>query len=229
MHVFFDLDGTLTDSRLGIARCYQHALVELGVSCPEEETLTDHVGPPLAIAFSTLLDTTDSVYIDRAITAFRHRFEHIGMFENALYPGIAEAIAELAAIGFRLSVVTAKPHVYATRILDHFGLANHFTRVYGPELADRAYSKEALIRHACAIEQVNPPQCFMVGDRVEDIVGAKANGLRTVGALWVYGSHAELVSAQPEYLVASSGELVNWLRGAASAVVPGSSTKPLDR
>jgi phosphoglycolate phosphatase len=212
MHVFFDLDGTLTDSRMGIARCYRHALVELGATCPEEEALTDYVGPPLATAFSALLGTSDAVQIDRAITAFRRRFEPVGMFENALYPGIAVAIAELAAIGFRLSVVTAKPHVYATRILEHFGLGDRFTRAYGPELADRTYSKEALIRHACAVEQVNPHRCLMVGDRVEDILGAKANGLRAVGVLWGYGSEAELRSAQPEYLVASSVELVACLR-----------------
>jgi phosphoglycolate phosphatase len=212
MHVFFDLDGTLTDSRAGIARCIQHALVELGMDCPEEDTLTEYVGPSLAAAFSTLLETSDPVQIDRAIAGFRRRFERVGMFENALYPGIAGAIDELAAMGFRLSVVTAKPHVYATRILEHFGLADRFTRAYGPELADRAYSKDALIRQACGMERLDPQQCFMVGDRVEDIVGAKVNGLRAIAVLWGYGTHAELEAAHPDHLVRTSIELVEYLR-----------------
>ena len=214
MHVLFDLDGTLTDSKAGIARCIQHALVELGVTCPGEEALTEYVGPPLAAAFSALLETADDAHVDRAIAAFRRRFERVGMFENALYPGIAEAIAELADLGFRLCVVTAKPHVYARRILEHFDLADRFLGVYGPELADRAYSKEALIRQACVMEGDDPQQTVMVGDRVEDIIGAKANGLRTVAVLWGYGSHAELAKSQPEHLVRSSAELVTWLCGA---------------
>jgi phosphoglycolate phosphatase len=212
VHVLFDLDGTLTDSRTGIARCIQHALVELGVTCPGEGTLTEYVGPPLAAAFSALLETSDHAQIDRAIAAFRQRFEAVGMFENALYPGIAEAIPELVAIGFRLSVVTAKPHVYATKILEHFRLIDHFSRVYGPELADRAYSKEGLIRQACAAEQLNPQEAAMVGDRVEDILGAKANGLRSVVVLWGYGNDADLEAAQPDHLVTTSTELVRCLR-----------------
>jgi phosphoglycolate phosphatase len=144
MHVRFDLDGTLTDSRTGIARCIQHALVELGVKCPAEEALTEYVGPALTIAFAALLETSDPVRIDQAIAVFRQRFERIGMFENALYPGVAEAVSDLTEMGFRICVVTAKPHVYATRILEHFGLSGRFSGVYGPELADRTYSKRGV-------------------------------------------------------------------------------------
>ena len=212
MHVLFDLDGTLTDSRAGIARCIQHALVELGVNCPSEEALTDSVGPALATAFSALLETSDPTRIDRAVTAFRERFERVGMFENALYPGIAPAVSELADMGFTLCLVTAKPHVYALRILQHFGLADRFSGVYGPELTDRTCSKEALIRHACAAERVVPRESVMVGDRVEDVLGARANGLRTVAALWGYGDHAELTAARPDRCVRTSAELVAWLR-----------------
>ena len=35
MHVFFDLDGTLTDSAPGILRCFAHALERLGVDAGE--------------------------------------------------------------------------------------------------------------------------------------------------------------------------------------------------
>jgi phosphoglycolate phosphatase len=111
------------------------------------------VGPALATAFSALLETSDTARVDHAIVAFRDRFERVGMFENALYPGIAAAVSELAEMGLTLCSVTAKPHVYATRILQHFGLPDRFSGVYGPELTDRTYSTEALIRHACAAER----------------------------------------------------------------------------
>jgi phosphoglycolate phosphatase len=212
MHVFFDLDGTLTDSRAGIARCFQHALVELGVTCPPEEKLTEFVGPALAPAFGSLLDTEDQARIDEAIAAFRERFERIGMFENALYPGIDEAVADLVDMQFSLCVVTAKPRVYAARILEHFHLRESFSGVYGPELADRKYSKESLIRQACLVEGVTAADAVMVGDRVEDILGAKANGLQTVAVLWGYGDPAELEAAAPDSLAPTTADLVSWLR-----------------
>jgi phosphoglycolate phosphatase len=212
MHVFFDLDGTLTDSRAGIARCIQHALGELGVTCPPEEGLTEYVGPALAAAFESLLKTDDPARIDEAIAAFRQRFERIGMFENALYPGIAEAIADLVDMDFSLCVVTAKPRVYAARILEHFQLGDRFSGVYGPELADRKYSKESLIRQACLAEGVTPAHAVMVGDRVEDIVGAKANGLQTAAVVWGYGDPAELEDADPDHLAQTTADLVSWLR-----------------
>jgi phosphoglycolate phosphatase len=212
MHVLFDLDGTLTDSRVGIARCFQHALVELGAACPSEEKLTEYVGPALTAAFQSLLETDDPPRIDAAIAAFRQRFERIGMFENALYTGIDEAVADLVDKGFILCVVTAKPRVYAARILEHFGLGDRFSGVYGPELADREYSKASLIRQACLAEGVAPTRAVMVGDRVEDILGAKANGLQTVAVLWGYGDPAELKAAAPDYLAQSTADLVSWLR-----------------
>ena len=212
MHVLFDLDGTLTDSRTGIARCIQHALAELGVTCPPEERLTEYVGPALAAAFESLLKTEDPARIDEAIAAFRQRFERVGMFENALYPGIAEAIADLVDMDFSLYVVTAKPRVYAARILEHFHLRDRFSGVYGPELADRKFSKEWLIRQACLAEGVTPADAVMVGDRVEDIAGGKANRLRTAAVLWGYGHRAELEASEPDHLAPTSADLVDWLR-----------------
>jgi phosphoglycolate phosphatase len=137
------------------------------------------------------------------------------MFENALHPGIPEALAEFAAGGFSLCVVTAKPYIYARQILEHFNVANRFRGVYGPELAHRSYSKESLIREACVQEHVVSHEAIMIGDRAEDILGAKRNGLLPVGGLWGYGEREELEAAQPDRLVRSSEELVEYIRSAA--------------
>src|SRR5438477_5968128 len=173
MHLFFDLDGTLTDSREGIVRCIQHALVELGVLEPPVTALTKRVGPPLADSFANLLGTSEPSRIEMVISAYRRRFERVGMFENQLYPGIEEALAEFAGAGHALYVVTSKPRTYARQILEHFDLMNVFCGVHGPELGHRQYSKESLIREACADEKVNPRQAVMIGDRAEDVLGAK--------------------------------------------------------
>src|SRR5258706_7667760 len=120
MHLLFDLDGTLTDSREGIMRCIQHALVELGVCGHSVEAINQQVGPALHASFAALLQTSDLDRLDLAVAIFRRRFEQVGMFENALYPGVDEALEEFAASGFSLYIVTAKPRVYARQILEPF-------------------------------------------------------------------------------------------------------------
>jgi phosphoglycolate phosphatase len=128
MHVFFDLDGTLTDSRPGIVRSFQHALSELGQTLPSDHELTPYVGPPLARCFAELLQTADTATIEQAIACYRRRYEREGILENALYPGIVEALSVLAESGHRLYVVTSKPATYANWILEHSTLPNSLTR-----------------------------------------------------------------------------------------------------
>jgi phosphoglycolate phosphatase len=131
------------------------------------------------------------------------------MFENAVYPGVREGLAELRRAGHRLWVVTSKPHVYAREILAHFDLLPMFVAVYGSELSGENTEKPSLIRHALGAEASDGRPC-MVGDRRHDVEGAHANGLRAVGVLWGYGSRAELEAAGADVLVASMPELVSW-------------------
>jgi phosphoglycolate phosphatase len=216
MQLMFDLDGTLTDSRLGITRCIQHALTEAGVVVPPIEELTRYIGPPLPASFATLLGTSDAEQIEATIASYRRRFEDLGMFENSLYPGIAEMLVAFDAAGHEMDVVTAKPRAYALRILQHFGIAQLFRGVYGPELGARDYSKESLIREARTGASGHAGCAVVIGDRAEDVRGAKRNGLGSVAVTWGYGDRAELEAAQPDCIVGSTGELMASLRPAAA-------------
>lgn len=215
MHLLFDLDGTLTDSREGVVRCIQHALECMGRGVPPATALTTCVGPPLAGSFARLLETSDAALIDQAIEAYRQRFERFGMFENAVYPGIRDALTEFVTAGHNLCVVTVKPRLYARQILEYFALAGLFSAVYGPDLGDRQYTKSELIREACSGKGLAFGSGVMVGDRAEDILGAKESGLRSIGVTWGYGERAELEAAQPDRLVSSSEELVEYIRSAS--------------
>lgn len=211
----FDLDGTLTDSREGVIRCIQQALVEADIVPPSIEELTRYVGPPLPASFATLLGTSDVERIERAIATYRHRFEQVGMFENRLYPGIPEMLAAFGVADHEMCVVTAKPRAYAVQILEYFGIARLFCGVYGPELGDRSYTKASLIREACIGMSARAVRAVMIGDRAEDVHGAKSNDLGSVAVTWGYGDREELEGAQPDRIVVSSGELVEYIRHAA--------------
>ena len=211
MRLLFDLDGTLTDSRLGVTRCIQHALIEAGRAAPPIEALTRYVGPPLLGTFATLLETSERDRIEAAIGAYRRRFERVGLFENSLYAGIAEMLGPLDAAGHELRVVTVKPRPYARRILEHFGIADRFRGVHGPDLDARDYSKASLIHEVCLTAPLADGSALMIGDRAEDVHGARSNGIGSVAVTWGYGDPAELAAARPDCLVASSSELVDYI------------------
>jgi len=207
-HLFLDLDGTVTDPRDGIVRCISHALRTLKKPIPADHALERFIGPPLARTFETLLGTTDEAVVRSAIQAYRDRFSSIGIFENRLYPEIPSALSVLTSRALMLYLVTSKPTVFARRILDHFGLSQYFKGIYGPELGDMNHSKGSLVGHALATERLAPGAAVMIGDRKEDIEGAKANGVRSIGVTWGYGSREELEAAGADHIVASVPELL---------------------
>jgi phosphoglycolate phosphatase len=208
VNLLFDLDGTLTDPVVGITRCMQHALLRLGRDAPASHGLAQFVGPPLRGTLAALLSTTDDALIARAIALYRARFVAAGMFENEVYPGVAEALEQLAAGGHRLWVVTSKPEIYARQIIGHFGLSSWFRQIYGSELDGRNADKADLVRVVLDREGLAPGQTWMIGDRAQDVRGGRLNGTRTAGVLWGYGTEQELRAEAPDILLASMADLV---------------------
>ncbi|HHS94161.1 MAG TPA: HAD family hydrolase [Rhodobacterales bacterium] len=184
--VFLDLDGTLTDSAPGIIASIIHALETLGLPAPPPEELGWVIGPALIESFSRL-GVPDP---QAALAAYRERYVRIGLFENAVYPGIPEAMMALAP-HYRLCLATAKPHAYACRITAHFGLAPLLAHEFGPELDGTRNDKGALLAYALDTLKARPKDCVMVGDRHHDIDAARAAGMASVAVEWGYGSAQE--------------------------------------
>jgi len=208
MHLFFDLDGTLTDSRPGIFNSMRYAMTALNVAIPEEEALSRFIGPPTHDTVRELLGSDDPALNARAIALYRERYSSRGMFENSVYPGIEQGLQALCELGIPLLVVTSKPELYAQQIIDHFGLQQYFERVYGSELSGERSNKGELIAHVLSKQGIAAANAWMIGDRLHDIVGAKRNGLRSAGVLWGYGSRAELSDAGADTLFQNMPELV---------------------
>ena len=204
--IYFDLDGTLTDPKPGITGSIQYALKKLGKSVPSQDELTWCIGPPLHASLKALTGT--DALADQALLLYRERFSEVGLFENSPYPGIHDTLAAIAASGARLFVATSKPAVYASRIVDHFGLKPYFERVFGSELDGTRVDKRDLLRYALAEAEVDPRQAIMIGDRSHDVVGARTNGMTAIGVLYGYGSEAELRDAGAHHICAAHSELL---------------------
>jgi phosphoglycolate phosphatase len=206
--LLFDLDGTLTDPREGITRSIAHALSSMGHEPPSLDNLLFAIGPPLRGSFGQLLKTEDRALIEHALATYRERFSTVGLFENALYPNIRESLSTAKSRGHRLFLATSKPHVYANRILHHFGVHDLFDGVYGSELDGRHDDKGELIAHLLATESLAPERCLMFGDRLHDVIGAAKNGVAAVGVTWGYGSEDELRTAGAQALCHAPHALV---------------------
>jgi len=203
--LFFDLDGTLIDSAIGIARCVAYALERLDEPVPDAAALRRWIGPPLRTSFGPLLG--DPARIERAVELYRERFEAIGWSEHTIYAGIEQAVRSLRAAGHRLAVVTAKNQPHAERIVAHLPFGGLFETVSGASHDGRIGEKPELI--AAALERlcVEPAKSWMIGDRHMDIEGARHHGMRSVGVLWGFGEKNELHAAGATHLCASTAEL----------------------
>lgn len=207
--LFFDLDGTLTDSEPGIINSVRHALRVFGLD-REPETLRSFIGPPLYTSFREVIGLNDAE-AHRAIQLYRSYFAEKGIYENALYPGISTLLYKLKGLKKRLVVATSKPEVFARRIITHFDLDACFDAVCGADLEGTRSSKQDVIRYAletCGIHKTtSTSDVIMVGDRSYDIMGAHDNGLEAIAVLYGYGSREELEKAGAVHFAASVHEL----------------------
>ena len=212
--VLLDLDGTLTDPRVGIVRCIRYALERLERPCPPEDALAWCIGPPLRGTFCTLLATSDPALIERAVALYRERFAEVGLYENEVYADIPAALEALGRAGRRLFVATSKPAVFAERIVRHFALDRHLAGVYGPTLQGGLDDKAELLAHLLERERLAAADVVMVGDRSADVAAARTNTVRSIGALWGHGSREELLEAGADALCAAPRDLPASVAGA---------------
>ncbi len=205
--ILFDLDGTLTDPREGITKCIAHALERVGREPPPLDELTFAIGPPLRASLAQLLGTTSRDEVERALAHYRERFADVGLYENAPYAGIGEALALLRDAGLPLYVATSKPRVYAERIVSHFALDAHFEAIHGCELDGTREDKRELLAHLFPSHGLDPGRAAMIGDRGVDMVAAHHHGARALGVTWGYGSRDELREAGAHAFCESPGDL----------------------
>ena len=211
-YLLFDLDGTLTNSEEGITKSIDHALRQVvGIETADLTTLRPYIGPSLQDGFMEH-HKLDYETARQCKYAYRERFSTVGLYENSVYEGIPHALELLRDTGRKLVVATAKPQVFAKRILDHFDLSQYFAAICGSTLDEKVNKKEQVI--ALALEVLdNPPaeEVIMVGDRRHDVHGAAVHGIETLGVLYGFGGMEELTKAGACATAETVEEMTAWL------------------
>ncbi len=208
-HVLLDLDGTISDSSLGIGRSLRHAFTTCGYEAPTDEQVRSVIGPPFELTFPTLGVPPEDV--ERVVEAYRIRYEDVGLFENEVYPGVAEMLTDLADAGYVLALATAKPQHTAIRIIEHFGFTDAFALQAGAtaHVGSMRRTKADVITYALGQLDIEPgPHVVMVGDRDHDVEGALLNSIDCIGVTWGFGDRAELDGAGAAAVVDAPDEVV---------------------
>ena len=207
--LFFDLDGTLTESKPGIINALKYTVTRLGLEMPPDEMLDHFIGPPLLYSFEHFMGLTGEAGRE-ALREYRDYYGRRGEFENSVYDGVEKMLADLKAAGKRLFVVTAKPEPAAKRIISHFGLNEYFEQVCGASLDESRNNKKTVIRYAleeCGAQDLT--EVVMIGDRHDDAEGAAAAGIGVIGVLYGYGSEEELRNAGCSMIAATPGQVAD--------------------
>ncbi len=200
-YCLFDLDGTLTDPGIGITNSVMYALERFGIRVSDRSELYPFIGPPLQDSFRKYYGFSEA-QANEAVAYYREYFRAGGMLENKVYAGIPELLRELRDRKVTAALATSKPYEFSVQILKHFELYHYFSYI-GAATMDGRISKKADVI-AYLLDEIGDPDkesVLMIGDRAQDIEGAKANGLHSAGVLWGYGSEDELSRAGADYLV----------------------------
>jgi phosphoglycolate phosphatase len=198
-YVFFDLDGTLTDPAEGITNSVMYALRHFGINVTDRRELYPFIGPPLSYSYAKCYGFTEE-QSQKGITLFREYFREKGIFENTPYTGMIELLSELHRLGCKLVVTSSKPHLFVTRILEHFDMAKYFHAVCGATMDEKSSLKPIIIRNALDVcSEASGENTIVVGDHALDVLGAHENGLPACAVLYGYGENDAIAEAKPEY------------------------------
>ncbi|MBK1612156.1 phosphoglycolate phosphatase [Rubrivivax gelatinosus] len=191
-----DLDGTLVDTVGDFELALGHALHDLGYTPVSRAFISHTVGKGTEHLIRRTLAEAGapaSLY-EAADERYRHHYLRINGQASLVYPGAAEGLQALKAMGLKLACVTNKPAAFALPLLEAKGLARWFDLAYGGDAFERKKPDPMPLLKACEALGTLPARTLMIGDSMNDAQAARAAGCRV--ALVRYGyNHGEPVEA----------------------------------
>lgn len=208
-YFLFDLDGTLTDPKEGITKSVSYSLNAFDIIVNDLDDLTKFIGPPLRESYKKYYSFSGE-QAEYAVKKYREYFSVQGILENKIYDGISDMLKNIHQQGKKIVLATCKPTIYANRILKHFEIEKYFSFIAGSELDGERSTKGEVIEYALEnLGKFSIEQAVMIGDREQDILGAKQFEMDSIGVLYGYGDYDELKNAGASHIVSNINELCN--------------------
>ncbi|MCL9981599.1 MAG: HAD-IA family hydrolase [Erythrobacter sp.] len=190
----FDLDGTLLDTFRDLGAAVNHALVLGGFAEVSVESSKDLIGGGAKIMLARAVEAQGGLPEDefkRLYKAMLAYYEHHNAVHTVPYPGVRDVLAELAAKGIRMVVVTNKFEAFARNVLTQLDLIGAFETVIGGDSMGKGDDGQFLAKpHPAPIiaarEVTGSGRFVFIGDSTYDVRAAKAAGVPVVAAAYGY-------------------------------------------
>jgi phosphoglycolate phosphatase len=211
--ILFDLDNTLTDPFPEMIAAGQYALKQFDIHEEDPKKLELFTKVPLLECFEQHFGLT----MEQANRAFNHYWHFqttFGASKNRVYPGVVEMLQELHGMDKTLCVATARTDKNAVAVVKGTKLDSFFEVVVGTnEEISRQSKRMVIFDLLCHYPDHHHEEVVMVGDRVADIIGAKDNGIYSIGVTWGMDTEDELLDAGANVVAHSVEEMADLLTG----------------
>ncbi|MBX9907401.1 MAG: phosphoglycolate phosphatase [Beijerinckiaceae bacterium] len=213
--VVFDLDGTLAETAPDIMRVLNVILVREQLPTLPLERARELVGAGaralIERGFRVSGKPLDPETLERLFEDFLLIYAEDVASDSFIHDGVLEAMATLAAEGFKLAVCTNKPILHTRLILDHFGITDRFAAVAGRD--SFPFHKPDPRHLTLTIEAAggDPARAVMVGDSRTDIDTARAAGIPSICVPFGY-TDVPIESLNPDRVIQHFDELAGAVR-----------------
>ena len=210
--VLFDLDGTLVNSLEDLAASTNYALEKFGFSTYEAEKYKYFVGDGLLKLIERVLpeDSRSEDNINKLYKTFWEHYSTHYVDKTTAYDGIPQLLADLKQKGYKLGVISNKPHAMALDVVSAL-LGDNFDVVYGKLDGYPTKPDPALTLKVMGDLEVLPKESVFIGDSGMDAANAVNAGCIGIGVLWGFRTEDELRSCGADYIVSKPCEILNVL------------------
>lgn len=212
--IIFDLDGTLSNTLESLTISGNLALKKLGLSGFEKDRYRYFVGDGADELVRRMLiasgDTECERYDDLRV-AYRETFSQYADYKVTVYDGMPETLKTLRSKGFKMAVLSNKPHKQAIEVVH---------KLYGEDLFDHIQGKVKQIErkpspdgalYVANILGLKPEDILYVGDTSTDMKTGKSAGMYTIGVLWGFRERTELEENGADIIISTPEELLNYV------------------
>ena len=200
-YIFFDLDGTLLNTYPGVSNAVKYTMEFYNKPVPDETEMKKYLGPPLADSFRDLAGFDEKIIPD-TIKKFREYYLKKGVYEYEFFEDLKPTFDKLRNLGCILAVATSKLELGAIEMLKHADLFDEFDFICGSTQDGTRVTKTQVVSHVINHYGItNKKEVILLGDRENDVTGAKNNGIDCCGILCGFGSRKEFEESGATYIV----------------------------
>jgi len=232
--VMFDLDGTLVDSVPDLAAAVDKALIGMGRAPAGLDQVRHWVGNGARVLVRRALaggiehEGVSEEDTERALALFMDAYADSHALTE-VYPGVVDTLKWLKKQDVELALITNKPERFVAPLLDEMGLGKFFRWIVGGDTLPQQKPDPAALLFVMKAAGVAPGEALFVGDSRNDVLAAKAAGVRSVGLTYGYNHGRPIAEEQPSLVLDDLRQLLPCFDPGKAIVLPDDGSNPAHR